>query len=152
MTEKPFATGGCQCGAVRYSITGPFVNPHICHCRMCQKAYGNYFAALVAVQRMDHHWTKGEPATFRSSKAVARGFCRDCGTPLSYAHDDSPRILISIGSLDHPEALTLIKQYGVEGRLPAFFELQSLPEIRTEDFFPPDKMAELASLQHPDRD
>jgi len=50
------------------------------------------------------------------------------------------------------EQLTLIKQYSVEGRLPAFFELQGLPEIRTDDFFPPDKMAELASLQHADRD
>jgi hypothetical protein len=152
MNNKTLATGGCQCGAVRYAIDGPFMNPHICHCRMCQKAFGNYFAALVAVQRKDLHWTKGEPALFRSSSVVARGFCHDCGTPLSYAHDNSERTLISIGSLDHPEALTLLKQFGIEGRLPAFFQLQDLPGIRTEDFFPPEKMAELASRQHPDRD
>ena len=41
---------------------------------MCQKAYGNYFAALVAVQRSDLRWTKGEPAIFRSSAVVDRGF------------------------------------------------------------------------------
>ena len=44
-------TGGCQCGAVRYRITAPFENPHICHCRMCQKAFGNYFAALVGTKK-----------------------------------------------------------------------------------------------------
>jgi hypothetical protein len=152
VADQTLATGGCQCGAVRYAVSGPFMNPHICHCRMCQKAFGNYFAALVAVQRTDLGWTRGKPGLFRSSAVVERGFCRDCGTPLSYAHDGSERMLLSIGSLDHPEVLTLAKQFGVESRLPAFFELQNLPEIRTEDFFPPDKMAELASRQHPDRD
>jgi hypothetical protein len=60
--------------------------------------------------------------------------------------------LVSIGSLDHPESLTLLKQFGIESRLPAFSTLQDLPGIRTEDFFPPEKMRELASRQHPDRD
>ena len=57
-----------------------------------------------------------------------------------------------IGSLDHPEAVTPEKQFGVESRLPAFFLLHDLPGMRTEDFFPSEKMAELASRQHPDRD
>jgi hypothetical protein len=78
-------TGGCQCGAVRYAISGPLHNPHICHCRMCQKAFGNYFAALVGTRRENLTWTRGEPASFRSSSVVQRGFCRDCGTPLSFA-------------------------------------------------------------------
>lgn len=45
--------GGCQCGAVRYRVTARLRNPHICHCRMCQKAFGSYFAPLAAVQRQD---------------------------------------------------------------------------------------------------
>ena len=32
------ATGGCQCGAVRYRATAMLDNAHVCHCRMCQKA------------------------------------------------------------------------------------------------------------------
>ena len=66
MTDT-LATGGCQCGAVRYRITAPFENPHICHCRMCQKAFGNYFAALVGTKKTGLHWTKGGPSFFRSS-------------------------------------------------------------------------------------
>ena len=78
MTDT-LATGGCQCGAVRYRITAPFENPHICHCRMCQKAFGNYFAALVGTKKTGLHWTKGGPSFFRSSEIVQRGFCKDCG-------------------------------------------------------------------------
>lgn len=145
-------TGGCQCGAVRYAITGPLHNPHICHCRMCQKAFGNYFAALVGCLRKDFRWSKGEPSIFRSSSVVQRGFCAACGTPLSFAYDDSDHIAVSIGSLDRPDSVTPANQYGVEARRPAFDILHTLPGSRTEDDIPADTLAKLASLQHPDHD
>ena len=42
-------TGGCQCGAVRYALHEQPTDPHICHCRMCQKAFGSFFAPLAGV-------------------------------------------------------------------------------------------------------
>ena len=39
-------TGGCQCGAVRYR-TESLGRPSICHCRMCQKAFGAFYGPLV---------------------------------------------------------------------------------------------------------
>ncbi len=68
-------TGGCQCGQVRYAISGPLFGAHICHCRMCQKAFGNFFAALAGVKKSDLRWTMGKPAYYRSSSIVRRGFC-----------------------------------------------------------------------------
>ena len=150
MTGGILATGGCQCGAVRYAISTPFENPHICHCRMCQKAFGNYFAALVGTRKTGLAWTRGSPSIFKSSEAVQRGFCRDCGTPLFFAYDDAERISVSIGSLDHPERVTPDKQFGAEGMLPAFKILHTLPATRTEDDIPAGFMAKLKSRQHPD--
>ena len=146
------STGGCQCGALHYKITAPFENPHICHCRMCQKAFGNYFAALVGTKKWGLHWTKGQPAVFRSSEAAQRGFCKHCGTPLTFAYDDADRIAIAIGSLDHPDMVTPARSYGIEGQLPAFATLHTLPGTRTEDDVPPEDIAKLKSRQHPDRD
>ncbi len=79
--------GGCQCGAVRYRVTGELGNAGICHCRMCQKASGNAALPLVSVPAGNLQWTRGEPAEFRSSPPVRRGFCKDCGTPL-YMFED----------------------------------------------------------------
>lgn len=156
MVNIPFPSGlrsgGCQCGAVRYAITTPFDNPHICHCRMCQKAFGNYFAALVGTKKAGLTWTKGIPSFFRSSSIVQRGFCRDCGTPLSFAYDHSERIAVAIGSLDDPGQVAPAMQYGIEGRLPAFLTLHTLPGTRTEDDVPAEEMEKLKSRQHPDRD
>jgi hypothetical protein len=151
MTAKRI-TGGCQCGAVRYAITGPLTNPHICHCRMCQKAFGNYFAALVCTDRRHFSWTRGKPAIFESSANVERGFCANCGTPLSFAYKDGNLMDVSIGSLDDPASVTPENQYGAESRLPAFENLHLLPSSRSEDTIPPEALARLKSRQHPDRE
>ena len=58
--------GGCQCGAVRFRAGRLTDNAHICHCRMCQKAVGNFFAALVGAPKEAVTWTRGKPSVFRS--------------------------------------------------------------------------------------
>lgn len=145
-------SGGCQCGAVRYAITTPFENPHICHCRMCQKAFGNYFAALVGTRKAGLTWTRGAPSFFRSSSVVQRGFCSACGTPLTFAYDHSERIAVSIGSLDQPDTVVPSTQYGIEARRAAFELLHTLPGTRTEDDVPAEELEKLKSRQHPDWD
>ena len=64
-TRTPVHTGGCQCGAVRYALYAEPTNPHVCHCRMCQKAFGSYFAPLAGVPLGDFAWTRGSPGVFR---------------------------------------------------------------------------------------
>ena len=91
-------------------------------------------------------------ASWRSSAIVERGFCKDCGTPLTFAYDTADRIAVSIGSLDHPEAVTPARAYGIEGQLPAFALLHTLPGTRTEDDVPAEDLKRLKSRQHPDRD
>ncbi len=150
--KDPLIKGGCQCGAVRYALRSEPTHASICHCRMCQKAFGNYFAALTGVPRRDLAWTKGEPGIFKSSDAVERGFCRDCGTPLTYSYLENDRISVSIGSLDEPGRVSPEIQYGIESMLPAFAALHDLPGERTEDGATPEELARMASRQHPDHD
>ena len=65
MNKAPRLTGGCQCGAVRYQLHSSPTKPHLCHCRMCQKAFGSYFAALALVPDGDLEWTRGRPKIYR---------------------------------------------------------------------------------------
>jgi hypothetical protein len=149
-SRKPVHTGGCQCGAVRYALFAEPTNPHVCHCRMCQKAFGSYFAPLAGVALEDFAWIKGRPGVFRSSEAAERGFCAQCGTPLFFRYVDKDRLALSLGSLDDPSRIVPAKQYGIEGRLPFIDVIADLPGSRTEDDVPADDLARLKSWQHPD--
>ena len=146
--------GGCQCGAIRYRANSLRDNAHVCHCRMCQKAAGSFFAALVGVPLTDFSWTRGEPAVFASSEHVERGFCVACGTPLFFRHDENSHISMTIGSFDHPETIPLDFQIGMEARLPQISQLAHLREEGTteEDDAEGAAAIKTSNHQHPDHE
>ena len=145
-------TGGCQCGAVRYRIDAAPVNPHVCHCRMCQKASGAAFMAFAETDLGHFQWTRGAPAWFRSSEAVERGFCAACGTSLHFRYVGSDRLDVSLASLDEPDAVTPAKEFGYESRLHWLDLLGTLPNSTTEGSPPAAALRTYASRQHPDHD
>ena len=120
-------TGGCQCGAVRYEFTVRPDNPCICHCRMCQKQFGNFFGSFAGSHSDNFRVTRGALGYFKSSDDALRGFCRDCGTPLTYQALSRPRISVSIGSLDRHTDMQPKFQYGAEAREPWLAEVIALP-------------------------
>jgi hypothetical protein len=133
-SRKPVATGGCQCGAVRYAFYAPLENAHVCHCRMCQRATGGIFASLAGGQPENFAWTRGTPSFFASSSLAKRAFCATCGTPLSFKYDTpSARMYVTIGSLDDPEQVKLVKQYGIESRMSWVKFCEDLPAERTAE-------------------
>lgn len=145
-------TGGRQCGAIRYRLAKKPERAAICFCRMCQKASGNYFAAHVSSTDDDLSWTRGTLAIFRSSEAAERGFCRDCGTPLTYVVRGSGKISITAGSLDDPDIVAPSKAFGLEGRPGWFDAVCGLDGPRTEDDIAADELPRFRSRQHPDHD
>jgi len=146
------ASGGCQCGAVRFHIDGELGRASICHCRMCQKATGGFYAPLVSVKLADLVWTRGKPARFASSNKVRRGFCQDCGTPLTFEWS-AEEIDLSIGAFDDPAALRPVVQLASEHRLPWVDEIAALP-VRPSGETPQAQSwyAAVRSNQHPDHD
>ena len=117
--REAVATGGCQCGAVRYALYVSPQNAHVCHCRMCQRATGGLFAALAGAPKAEFAWTKGEPGVFASSNLATRAYCRACGTPLSFTYNlPEARFYVTMGSLDEPEKFPIVMQYGTESRIP----------------------------------
>ena len=113
-----YLTGSCLCGAIRYVCTEWPCDVHYCHCRLCQKAFGNVFAVFGSLPKTSLRFTHGTPHFFRSTPYAERGFCRDCGTPLTFRYLRSDWIAISIGSLDHPELVEPETHWGIESAVP----------------------------------
>ncbi len=147
-------SGGCQCGAVRFHATQLRDNPHVCYCRMCQKATGNLFAPLVGVRHEHLSWTRGTPSVFRSSAHVERGFCRDCGTPLFFRYDQGEHVSLSIGAFDSPHLIPILYQLGKEARHPSIIDIEGAELLGTTEEEAAEQVVGIraSNNQHPDHD
>jgi len=146
---KPGMTGGCQCGKVRYRLSTVPTGAHICHCRMCQRAVGGLYAALAVIDPDDIEWIGARPAVFNSSQNVERGFCANCGTPLTYHYLGNRRLNFTIASLDDPTTVKPEVQIGIESRMPWHSDIHSLPEHSTDAVMDEEKSAGMgANLQY----
>ncbi len=151
-TAKPVMTGGCQCGAIRFASQVEPRRISVCHCRMCQKAVAGPFAAFAEVPHGDFAWTRGRPATFRSSSLAERDFCPACGTPLSYRQLGGPVIELLTGAFDRPDRVIPTYQTGIESRLPWIASLSDLPGKTTTENTGTARADSIVSHQHPDHD
>ncbi|GGL74291.1 GFA family protein [Wenxinia marina] len=132
--------GGCQCGKVRFRAERLHEAGHLCHCRMCQRATGSLFAALVGIARAELVWS-GPSATFRSSTNVERRFCPSCGTALSYEGDGDDVVGVSIGAFDRAADVPIDRQSDTYARHPSLSALRWLHEDFAEDYGPnPDSL------------
>ena len=132
------SAGGCLCGDVRYEVRGSLFDPHYCHCRACQKASGAPAIAGAFVDKDTLQIVGHQPKFYRSSPIVERGFCAECGTYLIYRPlipEWSNWLIITIASLDHPEAISPKRHYGTESQLSWFNTQDDFPRERYEEDF-----------------
>ena len=96
-------TGGCQCSAVRYEVTGDLRPIAYCHCSQCRIQTGLAVATTqVASDRFDH---TGEVRWYAASDKAERGFCPNCGTLLFWRGKGDGAISIMAGSFDEQSGL-----------------------------------------------
>jgi hypothetical protein len=102
--------GGCQCGAVRYEISGKPVSLYVCHCRECQKQSSSAFGISVIVKRSDLQLTRGEVKVWSrptdTGRTLACAFCPACGSRVWHeAVGVADTISVKGGSMDQPPDL-----------------------------------------------
>ena len=114
-----FLEGGCQCGAVRYRISGSPVMAALCHCSMCRRANAAPVVAWAMYQQAQVLLTGESPSIYESSPGCSRGFCCRCGTQISFTAGYIPGLIdITIGSLDSPDQVPPTFRYWESKRLP----------------------------------
>ena len=108
-------TGGCNCGRVKFEVSGTPVRVGLCHCLVCRKetgSLGNFFA----VWNSDKVSTTGETRSWRLS-TDHRHFCPVCGSSVFGVVDGSDEVEIRVGALDDaPTDLTPVYELWVPRR------------------------------------
>ncbi|WP_370191691.1 GFA family protein [Qipengyuania sp.] len=125
---KVTKSGGCQCGAVRYTARIDPEQAYLCHCRMCQRATGGVSIAFINLPKQDMTWESG-PDWYASSPIARRPFCRQCGTPLGFAFNEGENMDITVGSLDDPYGIEPHWHFAAEKIHEAWIDTSSLKRI-----------------------
>lgn len=97
-------SGGCACGAIRYTGEREPIAMLNCHCVDCQRSSGAPFASGIVVMSDDLR-VSGTPKAYAvragSGGLATRSFCAECGTPLFTSSEAHPHITsIRFPSLD----------------------------------------------------
>jgi len=101
-------TGGCLCGAVRFTVSeGPIVG-RVCWCKVCQKIGAGGPAVGAAFKWDAVSVTSGELRDYESvadsGNKMHRKFCPICGTHIFSQAESRPNLVfIRAGALDDPE-------------------------------------------------
>jgi hypothetical protein len=75
----------CLCGASRFTVAGAPMGRFLCHCTICQKAYGKPFADVTLFWADSVALLGNQPIEFRRHRpppAIRRGKCGKCGNPV----------------------------------------------------------------------
>lgn len=99
--------GGCFCGRIRYRATTAPTRVAHCHCEHCRRTSGAAFLTWMEIPRARFQWLQGTLGHVDSRPGVRRGFCRDCGTPLTWERTDAddPVVDLTACSLDDPSGI-----------------------------------------------
>ena len=98
--------GGCFCGRIRYEAAGTPFDETNCHCSICRRTTGAPFVTWFSVPRSQFRLVCGEPTRFHSTAKGTRSFCPQCGTQLTFEHEDFlDEIDVTTCSLDDPDGL-----------------------------------------------
>ena len=113
-------TGGCLCGAVRYTLKERPKEVGACHCGMCRKWSGGIFMSF-RIPGSDVEWEGTEQIErYKSSDWAERCFCKKCGSSLFYrvtapgAYHGNEHI--GFGTLDDQSGIPLTGEIFIEGK------------------------------------
>ncbi len=118
----PFS-GGCSCGAIRYTCTAePYVS-YVCHCTACQKRTASAFGISIQVPADGLTIDKGTPKTririADSGNQLIQHFCGDCGSSLFGTSAARKHItVVYAGTLDDPSWVPIMANIWADSALP----------------------------------
>lgn len=105
MSQNQTVSGGCLCGAVKFSAELPSKWCAHCHCTMCRRAHGAGYVTWVGFEDSQFRIETGEDRLrwFASSENAQRGFCATCGSTMFFRSSKwAGEIHIALASIVDP--------------------------------------------------
>ena len=119
MSDAGTMTGGCLCGAVRFTATPPNRDISACHCGMCRRWSAGPFLCLDGGTTLKVE-DASQLGVYRSSEWAERCFCKKCGTPLFYRLIAQNTHFVSAEAFDDNSGYTFSSQIFIDEKPPYY--------------------------------
>ena len=106
---------------------------------------------FIAVPSEEVAFTRGAPTVVASSSFAKRGFCPECGTPLTYQYKPD-RLSLTHGSLDEPGLIAPTERLSSETVLPWSEHVGMLPIESLAEWIAAKGLGVAVHQQLPDHD
>ncbi len=118
----------CNCGAVKVEIAGEMTAPNACHCSVCRKQSGHYWASAEFPK--SEVVIKGAEAVtwYQASERVRRGFCKTCGSFLFFDAMFQDWIAVAMGAFDAPTQTHLTRHIFTDNKGDYYEIADGLPQ------------------------
>jgi hypothetical protein len=113
-------SGGCLCGAVRFTATPANDDVGACHCSICRRwSAGPFMVRDCGTSLKIEDASKA--GVYRSSEWAERGFCKTCGTTLYYRLIEKDMYFVSAEAFDDVKTLAFTSQVFIDEK-PAYYD------------------------------
>lgn len=127
----PNLTGSCNCGAIKYGVSGDIRIILNCHCNTCRKMNGSAFSTYVAVSNENFELSSGTLKRHKVTDKAEKNFCGECGSPIFNSNPQYPGItILHLGSLDNMANLEPTTNIYCDSRLDWLGKLLDIPNLQ----------------------
>lgn len=123
MSEAPTLSGGCLCGAVRFTAAPETHTYNICHCDMCRRWSAGPFMAIACADTVKFD-NEDDVGVYESSAWAERGFCKKCGSVLFYKIRGKDKYFMSTETFDDTSDFKLAGEIFIDEK-PAHYAFAS---------------------------
>ncbi|RIL00857.1 MAG: hypothetical protein DCC71_18430 [Proteobacteria bacterium] len=124
--------GGCNCGAVAFTLTAPPFLARYCHCARCRKARSAAHAANLLNRANEIRWDRGADriASYKipEAKFFMQCFCSTCGSKLPRVDPSRDYTITPLGSLDDDPGIRPTEHIFAASKAPWFDITDPLPQ------------------------
>jgi hypothetical protein len=120
MASAQQQSGGCLCGAVRFTASPSDHDVGVCHCSMCRRWSAGPFMVRDCGSTLKIEDTSSL-GVYRSSEWAERAFCKACWTPLYYRLIDKDMYFVSAEAFDDLSDLAFTSQIFIDEK-PAYYD------------------------------
>ncbi|MFD1702004.1 GFA family protein [Methylopila henanensis] len=133
MAEPGGRSGGCLCGAARFTARPLALEIDACHCGNCRKWSGGVFLGVPSCDVAFED--DAAVAAYASSEYGERVFCKTCGSSLMWRMQDRSATAVALQAFDDTDGFVFAEEIFIDAKPSLYAFSNDTRKLTGPEFF-----------------